>query len=336
MMRAGNVLAFAILAAAAASAQSDSTATFKSGVTVIQVPVVVRDHDGRVVDNLTKDDFQLFDDGKRQEIASFSGEGPGQGGPDRSVASTPEHAAPSAMPGRFILWFFDDLTIRDTGDLTRLRDAATRQVGTVQPSDRVAVFTTSCHVRLDFTGDRQKLEEALSRLQVAPVMECRVARTESPQIVFLRELVKRMATLPGRRDIVLISSGFLVGADRSHEEAQLVNEAVANKVAISAFDMQEPAPGMYCNGGRCVGDAGGPADPAVLTELAHSTGGSYVTGNDYTVDFRKLATPESHYMLGFVPAKTDDKVHQLKVKLTNPHGLKVEARKSWYAPKRAD
>ena len=39
---------------------------------------MVRDRDGHVVSNLGKDDFQLFDNGKRQEIASFSVESPGQ------------------------------------------------------------------------------------------------------------------------------------------------------------------------------------------------------------------------------------------------------------------
>jgi hypothetical protein len=38
----------------------------------VLVPVVVRDSHGRPVAHLTKDDFQLFDKGKRQDIASFS------------------------------------------------------------------------------------------------------------------------------------------------------------------------------------------------------------------------------------------------------------------------
>jgi len=76
-------------------AQPQSGETFKAGVTVIQVPVVVRDHDGHVVSNLGKDDFQLFTDGKRQEITTFSVENPGQAAPDRSL---PDGKAPRRSP----------------------------------------------------------------------------------------------------------------------------------------------------------------------------------------------------------------------------------------------
>ena len=71
---------------ASAAAQTESGETFKTGVTMIQVPVVVRDHGGNIVSGLGKDDFQLFDNGKPQEIASFSVESPaGQVAPDRSL-----------------------------------------------------------------------------------------------------------------------------------------------------------------------------------------------------------------------------------------------------------
>ena len=46
--------------------------TFQSKVNLVLVPVVVRDSKGVPVGNLAKDDFQLFDKGKRQTIVSFS------------------------------------------------------------------------------------------------------------------------------------------------------------------------------------------------------------------------------------------------------------------------
>jgi len=115
-----------------AVAQPQSGETFKAGVTVIQVPVVVRDHDGHVVSNLGKDDFQLFTDGKRQEITTFSVENPGQAAPDRSLpdgkapAAQPARGTGTEIPARFITYLFDDVNIRDFGDLKRIRDAAAR------------------------------------------------------------------------------------------------------------------------------------------------------------------------------------------------------------------
>jgi hypothetical protein len=75
----------------------------------------------------------------------------------------------------------------------------------------------------------------------------------------------------------------------------------------------------------------------MLVDLAHGTGGTYVTGNDFALSFRKVATPESHYLLGFVPTgKADGRFHQLKVKLENAHKLTVEARNGYYATPRSE
>jgi VWFA-related protein len=46
--------------------------TFRSSVEYVEVDVVVTDAQGQFARNLTRDDFQLLEDGKRQEIASFS------------------------------------------------------------------------------------------------------------------------------------------------------------------------------------------------------------------------------------------------------------------------
>jgi hypothetical protein len=78
-----------------AAAQEQTGPTFKSGVTMIQVPVTVRDRDGHAVGDLKKEDFQLFDNGKPVEIAGFSEDKPGSRAiPDRSLPD-PNGAAKS-------------------------------------------------------------------------------------------------------------------------------------------------------------------------------------------------------------------------------------------------
>ena len=47
---------------------------FKSGVDLINVTATVTDEDGRFVPSLTKDDFAIFENGRRQEISHFSNE----------------------------------------------------------------------------------------------------------------------------------------------------------------------------------------------------------------------------------------------------------------------
>ena len=55
------------LASVAPKAQS-----FKSRIDIVQVTVTVSDAEGRLITGLTKDDFQIFEDGDRQDITQFT------------------------------------------------------------------------------------------------------------------------------------------------------------------------------------------------------------------------------------------------------------------------
>ena len=67
---------FAIAAVAGLAAQApqppQDTPTFRSGVQLIDVDVVVTDKDGMPVRNLTRDDFEIIEDGKVQEVRTFT------------------------------------------------------------------------------------------------------------------------------------------------------------------------------------------------------------------------------------------------------------------------
>lgn len=157
-------------------AATDTIPTFTSRVNLVPVSVVVRDDKGRAVGNLTKDDFRLTDDGKPQAIARFSIE--------RSDApvvvekqATPAPQAPGATPARpepviatrFVAYLFDDIHLKFE-DIAFVRDAAAHQVtSSLQPADRVAIYTTSGRNMLEFTDDRAALQTALARLRPNPV-----------------------------------------------------------------------------------------------------------------------------------------------------------------------
>ena len=53
-------------------AQASRAPVFRSGVNLVLVDVVVRDKSGAVVKGLTADDFDLFEDGVRQQIRTFA------------------------------------------------------------------------------------------------------------------------------------------------------------------------------------------------------------------------------------------------------------------------
>ena len=74
-----------------------------------------------------------------------------------------------------------------------------------------------------------------------------------------------------------------------------------------------------------------------MEELPDATGGRYFHGNnDLEAGFAQVtAAPEFVYVLGFSPQnlKLDGAYHALKVTLKVSHGLDLQARRGYYAPK---
>src|SRR5271170_5290843 len=91
---------------------------FESHVNLVPVRVVVHDSNGKVVTNLTKEDFRLFQDRRPQTISHFSVETPDfaekhvvRGEAAGPPADPPNVPAPAtlALPSRFVALLFDDV-----------------------------------------------------------------------------------------------------------------------------------------------------------------------------------------------------------------------------------
>lgn len=127
---------------------------------IVRLDVVVTDADGKLVRDLTREDFQILEDGKPQPITQFlvvsrPGSAPPAAGPPATEApSTAKPAAPAeavapapaespAGPGRYVVIFVDDLHIAP-GHLDYTKEALHRFVGEfLGPDDRVAIVTSS-------------------------------------------------------------------------------------------------------------------------------------------------------------------------------------------------
>jgi VWFA-related protein len=167
--------------------------TFSSRVNLVPVTVVVRDSQGRPVGNLTKDDFRVLDNGKPQIITRFAVERSDAPVVVEQEPTDPDAPANPAVPppvlaSRFVAFLFDDIHLT-FGDLVYVRDAAARHIATsLQPADRVAIYTTSGRDMLEFTDDRGKLQEAISLLRPNPLTGAATAKC--PDIsLFMADLI---------------------------------------------------------------------------------------------------------------------------------------------------
>jgi VWFA-related protein len=397
-------------------ATKEAPALFTTRVNLVMVPVVVRDAKGHTLGTYTKENFQLFDKGKPQEITRFTVEKSGDKAAKaaQTVDTLPtvegEPAAPPDIPERFVAYLFDDMHLQ-FGDLVRARDAASHQLAAMPKTDRAAIYTTSGQNQLDFTDDKDKLQAMLLLLRTRSIstmggisqcpdisaymadqivnkndtnalslaaqeaMACNpglplsaatmMAQNAAMQMLgpseqetrislsVLKEVVRRMAAMPGQRIVVMLSPGFLA-SEQQQEKSDIMDRAIRSNVLISSLD----ARGLWVDSMFDASKPGGAATTAflllkqqyehfgataqadVLAEMAYGTGGSFFqNNNDLDAGLRQLAAaPEYYYILGFSPQnlKLDGSFHALKVGFKTPSGagLAVQARKGYYAPKK--
>ena len=145
-------------------------AIFTSKVNLVMVPVVVRDKAGKTIGTLKKEDFQLFDKGRPQVITRFLVEKasdrvkPVEIEKDSPAGAEEPKPAAGVPPASFLAYLFDDYNI-DFGDLAAVRNTALKHLGeSMRPDERVAVYTTSGRTMLDFTDDREKIRETMTRI----------------------------------------------------------------------------------------------------------------------------------------------------------------------------
>ena len=148
-------------------------------VDVVNVEVVVTDKKGRPVTGLTRDDFEIFEDGRKVEITNFH-EIQGESRPVDETMPAPETepasgaAPPAAQPraGHHVVILVDNMNISPQSRkllFTRLRehlredaeaavDRAMRQV-------MVATLDRKLEVVLPFTDDRERLLTTLGEIE---------------------------------------------------------------------------------------------------------------------------------------------------------------------------
>lgn len=156
--------------------QKEDETTLKLTTELIEVRAVVTDKTGQPISNLTKDDFELLENNKPQEIGFFSftrvpgkDERPASPGNPLSPSATLANAA-NAKPARSIVLFADNSHI-STGNLLFLKQSLRKFIDDkLGEQDLTALITSYGTLGLgeQFTRDRRLLRFATERLSIGP------------------------------------------------------------------------------------------------------------------------------------------------------------------------
>ena len=242
---------------------------------LVLVNVVARDKKGNPIKDLKKEDFTLFEDGKKQQISTFDFENVDElataGAAEATTSGTAggvvlrsgkRPASLDARDRRLMLLFFD-FSAMDPEQIDRSVDAAKKFVETkMQPADLMALVSlaTNMRVDLDFTDDKAKLLAGLSAYSSGQGQgfengntggaegEAETSGSFSPddtdfntfsadrKLLALQSLMQALGKLPQKKSVIYFSNGITQsGVD--NQSALRATTAAAVKANASIYSM---------------------------------------------------------------------------------------------------
>jgi VWFA-related protein len=286
---------------------------------MVSLPVVVTTRSGKRVADLTKEEFQVFEDKVRQEIAGFS-----------------------AVDEPFSVALMLDTSGSTMLQLEWIRTEAIRFINLLHPHDSVAVLSLAEEVALleDFTVDRRRSTAAIRRTPPGGF----TVLYEGVWLA-LEEVLKPVRE---RSALVLFTDGVDTASDKvtKSETRELAKESRSPIYSIY-FNTQEDMQGSPRD--RLPRTSMPPVIPGVgsstedymggrqyLTDLAENSGGMVFSApkmEDLGPAFEAIARElTSQYSIGYYPTnrKRDGGYRKVEVKATRP-GLYVQTRKGYWA-----
>jgi Ca-activated chloride channel homolog len=292
------VAAFAVVLTLAA--QSTDPTRITLDVTRVSMQFTVSDKKGRFVNDLLKDDFEITEARKAQEIVEFTAE--------------------SNLPLRLAILIDTSNSIRDRFKFQQ--EAATDFVNAVirprQDKAIVVSFDMSAELVQDLTDDTQKLADAIRGLRPG-------GGTAMYDAIFFACRDKLTQDQPAekyRRAMVVLSDGEDNQSRWTREQAL----EMAHKGDVVIYAISTNRSGVETDGDK------------ILKYFAQETGGLAFfpfKAQDMAQDFENIANELRHqYNVLFRPEpfKPDGLYHAVKVVVKNHKDLIVRARHGYYAP----
>jgi Ca-activated chloride channel family protein len=292
-------LAILCLALIAAAQPPEESPVFRVDVELVRILATVKDAAGQSVGALPKEDFQIFDNGVRQELAVF----------DRyteqplSVALLVDTSASTGKELRYEL------------------DSALRFVKSFfasgNPEDAVSLYSFNYTVTLQssFTRRASRIEQELKNLRPT-------GGTSLYDAIYWAS--QRIEDRPGRHALVVVTDGGDTTSAKTFHQA-LEAAQLADAVIYSILVMP-----ITNDAGRNIG-----GENALATMAARTGGRVFAPSVGPALDdafseiLRDLRT---QYLLAFYPKNTPptkERFHRLEIKLKRP-GLQVQARNGYY------
>ena len=331
VMTPRTLLAVLVFGLGAVLAAQQQPPTFRVGTRTVPVYATVTAEDGRLVPDLGRGDFEIYDNGQRQEITVFE----------------------SGLQPIMVVMMLDRSGSM-TGNFVLVQKAAEEFVQRLMASDKARIGSFSNRIQVDpreFTSDQEVLLDILRKELQDP----------GPTPLWNAVSVGMTALLhqEGRRVVLAFTDGADAPGNFSNmnvTEKDAIQRAQREDVMVYAIGLSGWAPARGRMGGGPgrggwgrppggmpppppfggAGGAGGVMQKpdTGLVKIAAESGGGYFeleSTADLGTTFARVAD-ELHrqYALGFSPQKLDGKTHKLEVRVTRP-GMTVRARKSYYA-----
>jgi len=299
--------------------------TLKVNVNVVQLFFNVKDKHGALIPSLTKDDFEISEDGKPQTIKYF----------------TPETNLPLTL----------GMVIDSSGSQLRVLDmekevggAFLKQVLTDKDEAYVIDVNVDTNLVQDFTRDVQRLQKALNSVRInsgvtmptlpgaggGPVPTAASPGTVLFDAVYL-SAHDMLAKEVGRKAMILLTDGQDEGSRLKIQEAI---EASQKADAIVYVLLCADRGGYFSQGMGYYGESD-------MKKLTEATGGRVINvGNKFDKlreAFDQIAAElRSQYNIGYTPSniKLDGSYRKLEIK--NKQGYKIQARAGYYAGRKED
>jgi Ca-activated chloride channel family protein len=158
-------------------AEVDADDVVRVSTSLITVPAVVMDRNGRYIPNLKKDDFRIFEDGVEQDLTYFA-----------------------SIEKPFTVALMLDVSGSTQTQLAQIREAANTFVSRLRPNDRLMAITFDGQIHV-LTEPTDVSTIRRTKLHIPAVTDGTVLYDA---VAFT---LKKMAQIPGRKAIVLMTDG---------------------------------------------------------------------------------------------------------------------------------